>query len=41
MEYSLDVMKDHAHMTWEVEFTDEFDDWWDALGSDEQVSIDA
>lgn len=28
-------------MTWEVEFTDEFGDWWDALTSDEQVSIDA
>lgn len=28
-------------MTWEVEFTDEFGDWWDTLTSDEQVSIDA
>lgn len=28
-------------MTWEVEFTDEFGDWWDKLNADEQVSVDA
>jgi len=28
-------------MTWEVEFTDEFGEWWDGLTSGEQVSIDA
>ena len=28
-------------MTWEVEFTDEFGDWWDTLTCDEQVSVDA
>jgi hypothetical protein len=42
MEYSLsgDISCGHA-MTWEVEFTDEFGDWWDGLTSGEQVSIDA
>lgn len=42
MEYSLsgDVSGGHA-TTWEVEFTDEFGDWWDGLTSGEQVSIDA
>ncbi len=28
-------------MTWEVEFTDEFGNWWEALTEDEQISIDA
>ena len=27
-------------MPWEVEFTDEFGDWWDMLTSDEQDAID-
>jgi len=27
--------------TWEVEFTDEFGEWWDTLDADEQESIDA
>ncbi len=26
-------------MAWEVEFTDEFGDWWDALSADEQESV--
>ena len=25
-------------MAWEVEFTDEFGEWWDALNQDEQIS---
>jgi hypothetical protein len=28
-------------MFWEVEFTDEFGEWWDTLDADEQESIDA
>ena len=28
-------------MTWEVEFTDEFEAWWDALTGEEQESIAA
>lgn len=27
-------------MAWEVEFTDEFEEWWDSLTGDEQDSID-
>ena len=26
-------------MAWEVEFTDEFGDWWDKLSADEQDSV--
>lgn len=26
-------------MTWNVEYTDEFGEWWDALGPEEQVSV--
>ncbi len=28
-------------MAWEVEFTDEFGEWWDGLSVDEQDSIDS
>jgi hypothetical protein len=28
-------------MAWEVEYTDEFEAWWNTLTSDEQVEIDA
>ncbi|MBX3661001.1 MAG: type II toxin-antitoxin system RelE/ParE family toxin [Burkholderiales bacterium] len=28
-------------MRWEVEFTDEFEAWWNTLTEDEQVSVDA
>lgn len=28
-------------MTYEVEFTDEFEDWWDGLDADEQGSVRA
>jgi len=28
-------------MTWDVEFTVEFEQWWNTLSEDEQVSIDA
>jgi hypothetical protein len=28
-------------MAWEVEFTQEFEDWWNTLSCDEQVEIDA
>lgn len=27
-------------MAWEVEFTDEFGEWWDSLSEEEQESID-
>lgn len=28
-------------MSWDVEYTDEFNEWWDTLTEDEQDSIDA
>ena len=28
-------------MAWEVEYTDEFEDWWGSLDEDEQASVDA
>lgn len=28
-------------MAWEVEFTDEFERWWDALSEEEQDEVDA
>jgi hypothetical protein len=28
-------------MAWEVEYTDEFGQWWDALSADEQIEINA
>jgi hypothetical protein len=28
-------------MAWDVEFTDEFEIWWNSLGEEEQVSVDA
>ena len=28
-------------MTWDVEFTDEFGEWWDGLGEAEQAAIDS
>jgi hypothetical protein len=28
-------------MAWEVEFTDEFEAWWDSLDAGEQIDIDA
>lgn len=28
-------------MIWEVEYTDEFGDWWETLSEAEQISIDA
>ncbi|OIN91430.1 MAG: addiction module toxin RelE [Comamonadaceae bacterium CG1_02_60_18] len=28
-------------MTWDVEYTDEFGDWWSSLTQNEQVSLDA
>jgi len=28
-------------MPWEVEFTDQFGEWWESLDEDTQVSIDA
>jgi hypothetical protein len=27
-------------MSWEVEFTDQFEEWWDILSADEQSSVD-
>ncbi len=34
-------MWNDAAVTWEVEYTDEFEVWWEALDEAEQVSIDA
>lgn len=28
-------------MSWEVEFTDEFEGWWNTLTEEEQISVDA
>lgn len=28
-------------MSWEVEYTDEFEEWWHSLSEKEQVSVDA
>jgi hypothetical protein len=28
-------------MTWEVEYTDEFEEWWHSLAEKEQVGVDA
>ena len=28
-------------MTWEVEYTNEFEDWWHTLSEDEQISLSA
>ena len=28
-------------MAWEVEYTDEFEQWWNTLSEEEQVSLDA
>ncbi len=29
------------NMLWEVEYANEFGEWWDSLSEDEQVSVDA
>ncbi len=28
-------------MSWDIEYTDEFGEWWSSLSEDEQVSLDA
>ena len=28
-------------MTWELEYTNEFGDWWATLSEDEQVALDS
>ena len=28
-------------MAWEVEYTDEFEQWWNTLSEEEQISLDA
>ena len=30
-----------ASMEWEVEFTGEFEDWWNGLSEEEQVDVNA
>jgi hypothetical protein len=30
-----------SNMKWDVEYTDEFGDWWSGLSEDEQESVDA
>ena len=42
--YALDsiVLKwNTLKVAWEVEFTDEFGEWWNKLGETEQIRIDA
>ena len=42
--YSLDSVCHLWHipsMAWAVEFTDEFEGWWNGLSEDEQVDVDA
>jgi hypothetical protein len=29
------------HLSWEVEFSDEFGEWWETLTEDEQIDVDA
>jgi len=36
MEYSIGAI---LRMTWDVEYTDEFGDWWESLTAEEQESI--
>lgn len=36
MEYSIGAI---FRMTWDVEYTDEFGDWWESLTAEEQESI--
>ena len=31
---------EYAHNMWEVEYTDEFGEWWDTLSEDEQDAVD-
>ena len=31
----------HDSMSWEVEYTDEFGEWWNSLTEGEQVALDA
>jgi len=28
-------------MEWEIEYTDEFEAWWDALSEEEQIDVDS
>jgi hypothetical protein len=39
IEYSIQGIK--VAIAWEVEYTDEFEDWWNSLSEDEQVEISA
>src|SRR5689334_6173960 len=42
--YSLDIILHKSHnafVTWEVEYTDEFEQWWDTLSEEEQKEIGA
>ena len=34
-------MEYYPSMAWEVEFTDEFEAWWNDLSTEEQVEINA
>lgn len=38
-EYSLEAIL--PDMTWDVEYTDDFGEWWAGLSEDEQASVDA
>jgi hypothetical protein len=31
----------NIYVAWSVEFTDGFEEWWNALSEDEQIEIDA
>ena len=43
LKYALEFifLRWHIRMDWDVEYTDEFAEWWDELGAKEQVSVSA
>lgn len=43
LKYALEFifLRRHIRMDWDVEYTDEFAEWWDELGAKEQVSVSA
>ena len=42
LQWGLDIIpyKEYTYNMWEVEYTDEFGDWWDTLNEDEQDAVD-
>jgi hypothetical protein len=44
MVYAVDrivLIWNTSRVAWEVEFTDEFEEWWNGLAETEQIKIDA